>query len=507
MNITVDVGFTRLICVHPDESHDDPYLWIFWFKLDGDTVRQVVPGTTGTLAGSVSVVTSQGSHGNLGVEDVNVGALIAIPPSIGRFTTRLRPIVLDVIGQQIVVPGRLIAIVQLLDEDSSPDGAIETAHQDVRQVIEQGINGFLSQLSIQEIIDDATARFQTNPNISLENHLGAAFEDRLRGQTAAIRQQADQAVELDVLAAHTPGAIWEFLDADEPLSDVMVELDLRELLLDQAGLSRPLNLDLVGRDDDNVIESFYRLIGGVSVTVQGSPNDLRTAGRVLDSRVADSGSHTIQTSSLCASPGTVVRWTRRHVFEELSFVFLDGLVPPVWTIDGQELHGDTGTITLRGKDCTMEYFDPAKPGKPAHRGEIRDVELYFERFAEGVFPGLRLRNRPDDGAYFAELQVRGALPTTRPLLTWGTVAFTGQLVESPYFAEYQECIDRFRSPGYEYAPSRRIGPKELWGPAQRHRWFEEQLRAGERLVETGRLSQARFDAIRTVLQQKLRITG
>jgi hypothetical protein len=52
MNVSVRAALDTLICAEPNESSDEPYLWTFFLKLDGDTVRQVGSGFVG--AGCVS---------------------------------------------------------------------------------------------------------------------------------------------------------------------------------------------------------------------------------------------------------------------------------------------------------------------------------------------------------------------------------------------------------------------------------------------------------------------
>lgn len=70
---------------------DEPYLLDVFLKLDGETVRQSTADLD-RFEGHVRVVTAPGSHGNLGVEDVEGEQRIPIPVERGVFTTDLQPI-------------------------------------------------------------------------------------------------------------------------------------------------------------------------------------------------------------------------------------------------------------------------------------------------------------------------------------------------------------------------------------------------------------------------------
>src|SRR5262245_54365087 len=90
MQVNVSANLSDLYCLAPNENPDEPYLWTFFLKLDGSTIRQV-PGQP-RFTGTVQVQTSSGSHGNLGATDVRAGRRIPIPPALGGHAASLRPI-------------------------------------------------------------------------------------------------------------------------------------------------------------------------------------------------------------------------------------------------------------------------------------------------------------------------------------------------------------------------------------------------------------------------------
>ena len=61
----------------------EPYLWTVFFKIDGDTAH-VLPSLF--LAGTATVLTTPGNHGDLGGGGVDAGDDVPIPPELGEFS-------------------------------------------------------------------------------------------------------------------------------------------------------------------------------------------------------------------------------------------------------------------------------------------------------------------------------------------------------------------------------------------------------------------------------------
>jgi hypothetical protein len=120
--------------------------------------------------------------------------------------------------------------------------------------------------------------------------------------------------------------------------------------------------------------------------------------------------------------------------------------------------------------------------------------------------GVQLSNVPADGSYTVTVRVDGVIGGsggTRVVLASLPASFDGQVVESEWYTEYNACIDRFRSPSEDYAKSKRIGLKDLWGPTERLRWFDEERRRGEELVRAGDITREQFRVVLRQLEQRV----
>lgn len=127
----------------------EPYLWTVFFKLDGDTVAL---GDDLFLHGSATVITTPGSHGNLGDDDVDQGDEIAIPSAIGELITTLRPIpvpgwVTEAFGVEDV-GGVIGAVTVLMEEDEVGHAGAEAGHAALDAFVRQALDGLVPTLGI-----------------------------------------------------------------------------------------------------------------------------------------------------------------------------------------------------------------------------------------------------------------------------------------------------------------------------------------------------------------------
>jgi hypothetical protein len=127
----------------------EPYLWTVFFKLDGDTV---VLGDDLFLHGTATVITTPGSHGNLGDTDVDEGEDVWIPAAIGELVTALRPIpvpawVTSTSGVEDV--GGVVGVVTvLMEEDNVSHAGADAGHAALDAFVRQALDGLIPTLGI-----------------------------------------------------------------------------------------------------------------------------------------------------------------------------------------------------------------------------------------------------------------------------------------------------------------------------------------------------------------------
>ena len=145
----------------------EPFLWVVYFKVDGDTV---FVGDDLKLHGSATVVTTPGSHGNLsyGSDGVDAGDKIAIPSKLGRFDTTLKPIPTPLAGT--TVGGMVGFLAILLEEDSTSDHDIQVGHAALNLAVQNGIDDILKTLGVakQDITDEETEKLESSISSAVE---------------------------------------------------------------------------------------------------------------------------------------------------------------------------------------------------------------------------------------------------------------------------------------------------------------------------------------------------
>ncbi len=127
----------------------EPYLWTVFFKVDGDSV---VLGDDLFLHGSATVISTPGSHGNLGDTDVDQGDDLAIPSAVGELVTTLRPIpvpawVSDAFGVEDV-GGVIGAVTVLMEEDNVSHAGAEAGHAALDAFVRQALDGLVPTLGV-----------------------------------------------------------------------------------------------------------------------------------------------------------------------------------------------------------------------------------------------------------------------------------------------------------------------------------------------------------------------
>lgn len=156
--LQVQILLDRLHCHDEGDGwgNAEPYIWTVYFKVDGDTVAL---GDDLFLHGTATVVTTPGSHGNLGDTDVDAGDDVAVPSAIGRFVTTLAPIPVPDWVRALGVDdagGVAGVAVVLMEEDGVSDSGAEAGHAALNQFIQQAIDGLIPTLGL------------TNPDVDEE---------------------------------------------------------------------------------------------------------------------------------------------------------------------------------------------------------------------------------------------------------------------------------------------------------------------------------------------------
>lgn len=234
-------------------------------------------------------------------------------------------------------------------------------------------------------------------------------------------------------------------------------------------------------------------------------DELLETGELVSQIPGDSGEHTFTEAQICVDEGSVASWQLYEQQEQETFVFSYPFLQPVWKINDIELTGALGEIRVR-TNCAFPSFDPAKPDGPVYTVREHESTIHFQQFSEGPQIGLRLRNTATDGRYGVLLEV-GVRPAGGEYIRVASamLAFDGLLLESPFFAKYKECMEKFARPSEKYAPSKPLLPHDLWGPGSRIRWYEQQLQYGRELLARGSIAESEFEQTAAILKKQLAI--
>jgi hypothetical protein len=165
-NLTISLD--RIFCFQGDDIDDvfdeesEPYLWVFMIKLDAEGLSQ----QGNQLVGSPTFFFSPGSHGNIG------GSILRgtrnLPASVGQWTTSMRPIPISVAGQELTrIPGTILCAGVLLEENLTPNSAMEAARRSTIDLITNTITTTLASLGLAGLAADTAAEMAlTGANVT-----------------------------------------------------------------------------------------------------------------------------------------------------------------------------------------------------------------------------------------------------------------------------------------------------------------------------------------------------
>lgn len=165
------IDFRRVTIVDPNESSgDEPYLWPFIIKLDGDTVSMLsAPRNPNNY--QLTVLSSSGSQNNLTArENLPAGTVLTIPREIGHFETTVRT-ALGVLPRTVASDAlsQLIVLGIVWEEDGFVPSAVDAAYRQAgesiasrgKPLIERAVNQ-----AIFQIITGRDLEFDTNALIN-----------------------------------------------------------------------------------------------------------------------------------------------------------------------------------------------------------------------------------------------------------------------------------------------------------------------------------------------------
>jgi len=156
--LKIKLQLEKIICRDEADGHGkaEPYMWTVFFKLDGNKLSL---NEQLKLDGEGDIITTPGSHNNLGVRKAKAGDIIKIPGKIGQYDTQMKPIpVFDALKP--VLPngiGGIIGVVTvLLEKDHVSKQGAEAGHK----ALNQGVKEAMLKL--------VKSRTFNNPNVSDE---------------------------------------------------------------------------------------------------------------------------------------------------------------------------------------------------------------------------------------------------------------------------------------------------------------------------------------------------
>ncbi len=122
-------------------------------KIDGEGLHQ----DGNFLAGEAKYFFSPGSHGNIG-GSMGSGQTRNIPAAVGTWETSLKPIPISVAGQQLTqIPGVILCCAVLMEENLTPDSAVEAAHQSLNNLVKTTVANTIASLGLAGLAADTAA--------------------------------------------------------------------------------------------------------------------------------------------------------------------------------------------------------------------------------------------------------------------------------------------------------------------------------------------------------------
>lgn len=486
MHFKLQAHLHTLHCITPtDEGGDEPYMWSFFIRADGVTLRQD-PANPGQFIPSLTVFATPGAHGDLHIDDVVSGATFRIRDEVGRFETELRPIPFTfVLGAQQIqawIPGRLLAFAALLDEDATSDAIVASIHHAVTEHIELRINQFFGGLNLAPVIAGAVSPGASLAQIvtNVRNAVNTFLAQQIRVFSAQLTSElTDLALEValtEIVRSGNPvtmlfTALENFLDRDDMIG--VGQFNFAEDAIILAGLN--LNTSGAIRESRAGLDgAWYVLYSSANADLNFNVTDVVTTSQVgiITNRIP--GSFNPPHATICVPEGTV-EYSSAFVPQSYDILVTYPFCTYRYSIEGLPLNGSSGSVSFQAEATFQELDNTGFPFVKV-RTETRTATINFQFQPDPLRPQLQhliVTNTPADGTYYFTLRIEALLGSGRVIHVMDQVLlFQGQVIEFPpgFIRGIRKCLADFAS---RSSKSKRVGLKELWGPYGREQRYAE----------------------------------
>jgi hypothetical protein len=494
-----------LHCITPTDvsGEDEPYIWTFFVRADGSTLLPN-PANPGQFIPSLTIVAKPGEHGNLNVEGVVSGSNFKIPNKVGDFETELVPIPISfTFGSQTFegwVPGRLVCLAAVVDEDATSDVIVAAIHLAVVKHVQTRVNQFFGGLNVLPAVTGAAANGIDAVTDAVNTFLTNQLEAFQRQLTSEITELAVDVALRETVRLLSPGAmlftiVVNALDHDELVG--VGNVPFAEDALIEANLFMNATAD-VRQPSSTLGGAWYVLRASAEADLRFFPSDFVWVPSTSKATSRVAGSHTPTRDMVCVPDGRIQFW-RAFLPQSHDIMVTYPFCTYRYSINGKILEETLTEVTFPS-EVLIEEFDETGYPFVKTRSETRTVRIRYKQQADVLQPQLRhliLENDPADGTYYFNLKIEALLPGGRTIVVGEQpLLFEGQVIEfEPGFIEgIKKCLEPFMT--NKYAKSKHIGKRELWGARAYERQFEEVMgvieeRASMRAIAPGRLNSVR----------------
>jgi hypothetical protein len=219
-NFNFTISLDKLFCFQGDDidnvmgPESEPYLWVFIIKIDAEGLRQ----DGNFLVGEPIYKLPTNSHGNIGGSIQ--GGTRALPADVGRWTSSLRPIPISVPGQSVIsMPGRVICAGVLLEENLTPNSAVEAARRATIDLIKSTAKSTIASLGLAGLAADAVVMAETSGGtLTIRDALQKVLEARLKPIRDLFEVAAPAQAAVTILQSlDAGGLLGTAVDRDKPM--------------------------------------------------------------------------------------------------------------------------------------------------------------------------------------------------------------------------------------------------------------------------------------------------